>query len=253
MDNLLRITRLDHVTVDQALFDLYADAFQAFDALDGNTVTVVPNPFGHPCDFDSDGECSVSDIDMLLNTGSVDRGVPVDASGNGVFDLNGSGVIDEDDVSQWLSLAATENGFAQSFKLGDASLDGTVNSEDLNTVRLAWQTAGNTWSSGDFNGDGTVDPQDLNQVGLAWQSSISSVEPSAATVPEPATNRACLLAVLMFTLLTRRCRVPRALNSQIERRNVEHDLWRETNASHCPCLWDQTTYDWFGDHLHLLG
>ena len=38
----LGIETLDNVTVDPALFSLYADEFRAFDAIDGNTVAIVP-------------------------------------------------------------------------------------------------------------------------------------------------------------------------------------------------------------------
>ena len=203
VNNLLGLTTLDNVTVDQRLFDLYADAFQTFDAIEGNTVTVVPSPFGVACDFNGDGVCSVGDIDLLMNAGSVDQGIPVD-TGSGMFDLNSSRLIDEKDVTTWLSFAATENGFREPYKLGDANLDGTVDAQDLNVVGLNWQTDGNTWSTGDFNGDGIVGPLDLNKVGLAWLSSISPVAPAAVTAPEPSTNGICLIAVLMLALQKRR-------------------------------------------------
>jgi hypothetical protein len=41
---LLNIETLDYVRVDQALFDRYAAEFNAFDAIPGNSVTVVPEP-----------------------------------------------------------------------------------------------------------------------------------------------------------------------------------------------------------------
>jgi hypothetical protein len=44
LSNLLDIATLDNVTVSQTLFDSYADEFNAFDAIDGNMVTVVPDP-----------------------------------------------------------------------------------------------------------------------------------------------------------------------------------------------------------------
>ena len=44
LSNLLGIATLDKVTVNSSLFGLYADEFNAFDAMDGNTVTVVPEP-----------------------------------------------------------------------------------------------------------------------------------------------------------------------------------------------------------------
>jgi len=44
LSNLLTLETLDNVRVDQALFDPYAAEFNAFDAIPGNTVTVVPEP-----------------------------------------------------------------------------------------------------------------------------------------------------------------------------------------------------------------
>jgi insulin-like growth factor-binding protein complex acid labile subunit len=44
LSDLLNLERLDHVRVDQALFDQYAAEFNAFDANPGNSVTVVPEP-----------------------------------------------------------------------------------------------------------------------------------------------------------------------------------------------------------------
>jgi hypothetical protein len=43
---LLAIPTLNHVRVDGALYDRYVDEFDAFAALSGNTVTVVPEPAG---------------------------------------------------------------------------------------------------------------------------------------------------------------------------------------------------------------
>jgi hypothetical protein len=37
---------LDHVRVDHGLYDLYADEFTAFAAIDGNTLVVIPEPSG---------------------------------------------------------------------------------------------------------------------------------------------------------------------------------------------------------------
>ncbi len=48
LSNLLGISSLDNVTVDQALFDAYGDEFSAFAAIDGNTVTVVPRLAAKP-------------------------------------------------------------------------------------------------------------------------------------------------------------------------------------------------------------
>ena len=41
LSELLSIDSLDNVWVDQSLFDAYSNEFALFDAIDGNTVTVV--------------------------------------------------------------------------------------------------------------------------------------------------------------------------------------------------------------------
>jgi uncharacterized protein YjbI with pentapeptide repeats len=46
LSSLLAIPTLDHVRVDRALYERYVDEFDAFAALPGNTVTVVPEPTG---------------------------------------------------------------------------------------------------------------------------------------------------------------------------------------------------------------
>jgi hypothetical protein len=43
---LIGIASLDNVRVDRALYDRYVDEFDAFAALPGNTVTIVPEPTG---------------------------------------------------------------------------------------------------------------------------------------------------------------------------------------------------------------
>ena len=164
------------------------------------TSEMFADPFGSPCDFDGSGSCDVVDINMLTLAGAIDAGVAVDADGNEVFDMDGSGVIDRTDLARWLDSAARENGFNQPYRFGDANLDGVVDSVDLNTVGLSWLTDGNTWSMGDFNGDGVVDTRDLNQVGVAWQSSILETG-SAAAVPEP---QACVALLVLMLFIARR-------------------------------------------------
>ena len=44
MSDLLANSRLDNVRVDPTLYDLYAAEFDAFAALPGNTLTIVPEP-----------------------------------------------------------------------------------------------------------------------------------------------------------------------------------------------------------------
>ena len=50
-----------NVTVDEALYSLYAAEFDVFDDIEGNTVNVVPGL----CDVDRNGTCDANDIDAM--------------------------------------------------------------------------------------------------------------------------------------------------------------------------------------------
>ena len=131
------------------------------------------------CDFDGNASCDLEDIDAMTSAifqGSTDRR----------FDLNGDTSIDQLDIAPWLASAATENGFGETFLLGDADLDGRVNSADLNSLGISWQQDIAIWSAGDFTADGRVNSADLNAIGLNWQKSIPSA--AAQSVPEPSGN-----------------------------------------------------------------
>ena len=115
------------------------------------------------------------------------------------FDLNGDSVVDIDDLNEWLSTAATDNGFSKPYLAGDADLDGTISASDLNRVALNWRGAANKWSDGDFNADGMVDAGDLNSLALNWRESISSAATTSA-VPEPSTGALFFIAILYISL-----------------------------------------------------
>ena len=78
------------------------------------------------CDFDSDGFCDVTDIDALS-----EQVIHGDPDFDPKFDLSADGQLDLADRDEWLSLAATENGFGSPYFLGDADLNGLVSSSDL--------------------------------------------------------------------------------------------------------------------------
>lgn len=117
-----------------------------------------------PCDLNGSGTCTLEDIDLL---------VAEVIAGNKT----------SSDLDQWRAEAATENGLAEPYLVGDANLDGSVDAQDLNALGRNWQTATGLWSNGDFNADNRVDAQDLNGIGGNWQKTISAAEP--ASVPEP--------------------------------------------------------------------
>lgn len=129
-----------------------------------------------PCDFDISLVCDVVDIDMLVTE-------ILAGTAAGRFDLTDDGGVNFEDVEQWLSIAAEENGFAAPYLIGDTNLDGKVDVLDLNQVGLHWQQEVAAWSAGDFAANGTVDVIDLNELGLNWQQSIPLA--AAQSVPEP--------------------------------------------------------------------
>ena len=131
----------------------------------------IPIPFFFPlCDFDTDGDCDLMDIDALV--GAV-------AANDAQFDLNGDTLVDVNDVETWLDAASRDG---EVFVRGDAKLDGVVDPQDLNRLGKNWLTPGDYgWSGGDFDGNGIADSEDLNVIGLNWQHGASF----EAAVPEP--------------------------------------------------------------------
>ncbi len=124
-----------------------------------------------PCDLNADRRCNAADIDLMYGIGNLVSGVPATPT-NVRMDLTGDGVINRDDATQWLRLAANANKLATAYVPGDTNLDGVVNAIDLNSLALSWRNGGATWSGGDFTGEGTVDALDLNGLALNWRSII---------------------------------------------------------------------------------
>lgn len=139
----------------------------------------APNRESLLCDFDGDSDCDIVDLNLLLAEGPIADGVVV--GGNGEFDLDGNGVIDNGDRSEWLAVAASENGLSSPYRLGDANLDGVVDVSDFNLWNANRFTMTTNWDQGDFNGDGNTDVSDF---GL-WNSSKFSASDTPWTVPEP--------------------------------------------------------------------
>jgi hypothetical protein len=106
--------------------------------------------------------------------------------------------------------------------LGDANLDGTVNSEDFTPFSHNLGLSGMTWDDGDFNYDGTVNTEDFTpfahnfgQSGmLADQAGVLDVANGIglANVPEPA-MAGILLIVGLGTMGGRR---KRTISAQVQ-------------------------------------
>lgn len=148
------------------------------------------------CDFDGDGLCDGVDIDQLMN----------DAETGGLSaDLNGDGVVNETDRDEWLATAGLENGFVAPFLVGDADLNGRVESVDLNALAINWQDDTRfNWTDGNYTiaGDPGVFASDLNQLAINWQGEVAMATAGRA-VPEP-TALELVLATLMGLFAMRR-------------------------------------------------
>ena len=154
----------------------------------------VPGPAG---DFNLDGLLDTRDVDLLVS------GI-VDGENSTTLDLTSDGIVDDADLSVWLTDAAIANGFAEAYLLGDANLDGVVNAVDLNEVGIHWLQDAPRWSAGHFTANGTVNALDLNKIGIHWLASIpSAVLP--ASVPEPGAFTLLLLGIMATPLLKLAC------------------------------------------------
>lgn len=110
-------------------------------------------------DFDGDSDLDCNDLDLLSSEIAA-------GTNNLAFDLNGDSLVSLDDLDAWLSVAGNDNGFADSYLLGDANLDGSVDGQDFIIWNAAKFTVNSSWCSGDFNADGFVDGLDF----IIWNS-----------------------------------------------------------------------------------
>jgi hypothetical protein len=148
-----------------------------------------------PCDLNADDLCDVVDVDLLTSAGDLTAGTS--AAGRPRLDLDWDGDVDFDDLLAWLAGAASENGFGESYRLGDADLDGVVDGFDF----IRWNenrfSASGFWSRGDFDGDGFVDGGDF----ISWNENKFS---SIAGVPVPEPGSATLLLLLLGSVVVAR-------------------------------------------------
>jgi hypothetical protein len=148
---------------------------------------VLVGDTGLLCDFDADGLCRGSDIDLLMSEVAV-------AANAARFDLNSDGAVNDLDRDRWLAAAGVENGLAGPYLVGDANLDGAADAQDLNALALTWQSDNALWTKGNFAGAQT-NAADLNALALSWQQSVPAAANSIA-VPEPRWSVAWLLVML---------------------------------------------------------
>ena len=139
-------------------------------------------------DFNSDGQISSADVDILY--------LAVDGQAeDSKFDLNLDGNANHDDAIYWVKEIANT-------WVGDSDINGEFDSGDLVNVFSAGQyedaiPLNSHWSTGDWNGDREFDTADLV---AAFKDGGYEAGPLTATVPVPEPSCAPL-AVLSILLL----------------------------------------------------
>lgn len=82
--------------------------------------------------------------------------------------------------------------------LGDANLDGKVNTADFNVMAFYFGQSGQTSATGDFSGNGTVGSEDLNILIAQWGKTTGSPSPGlGSVVPEPV-GIACVMPAMFL-------------------------------------------------------
>ena len=146
-------------------------------------------------DFDDDGDLDGADIDALVD-------IVAAMSHDSLFDLTGDGLVDADDLGEWLVLGGAANlPSGAAYIMGDANLDGVVDISDFNTWNSHKFTSTGAWTRGDFSADGFTDISDFN----VWNSNkFSAADAGTQAVPQPAAG---LLIVLGVWAMLSRSRV----------------------------------------------
>jgi hypothetical protein len=108
-------------------------------------------------DLNFDGSIDGTDIDLLQ--ANITNG-PAEPS---LFDLTQDGIVDLADRDQWLweagrAILPTD----QAFPLGDANLDGVVDTSDFAIWNNNKFSLDSNWTSGDFDADGAIDTSDFS-------------------------------------------------------------------------------------------
>lgn len=125
-------------------------------------------------DFDDSGVYDCSDIDALV--ANIALG-PADVS---TYDLNGDGLVNNNDLTHWLAEAGSVNlPSGNPYLRGDANLDGFVDGADFIIWNQHKFTNSAAWCHGDFNADGVVDGGDfIIWNGFKFQSAALSGDPT---------------------------------------------------------------------------
>ena len=142
-------------------------------------------------DFDGDLGLTCSDVDSLVAE-------IVAGDNHPSFDLNGDGMVNHDDLSEWL-FGAGNHLVGGGFLPADGNLDGVVDNSDFNIWNGHKFTSGNGWCGGDFNADGVTDTSDFN----IWNAN-KYMSSNVSAVPEPDGQVLILIGTLLGNAIRRR-------------------------------------------------
>jgi hypothetical protein len=134
------------------------------------------------------------DDDLMLDCTDVDALVAEIAAGGMMpqFDLTEDGLINIEDLNEWLSVAGTFN-VGGPYLPGDANLDGFVDGSDFGIWNANKFTLDNGWCGADFNADGATDGSDFG----IWNANKFTSSVALSVVPEPA-GMVSLLLIAAF-------------------------------------------------------
>jgi hypothetical protein len=179
----------------------------------GNLLVISSLPALAACDFNGDTVCDVADINLMTERGDLVTGVSV-GEGN-QFHLNTDENIDNADVDQWLSEAATENGYGSPFQRGDTDevgpgIERDVDITDFNVLvihfDLTGANEGNNWSLGDFDGNGKIDITDFSINFLpSFSATGGGTYGPNQSVPEPSTMVLLAIGGVLLGYISNTC------------------------------------------------
>ncbi len=135
------------------------------------------------CDTVGLGECTLSSLDLIVATIII-------GTNNPIADLTGDGLVNLDDLDQWLADAgALHLDTGVPFDRADFNLDGSVDIKDYanwNAFKYIFGAGGSAGVGvGDANADGTVDASDFNIWNTSRFTEQGVSEVSTTLVPLP--------------------------------------------------------------------
>ena len=120
-----------------------------------DNLTFTRPAFVNACDLDGDGDCDDGDADDLV-------AAIVAGSTEPLFDLTGDGLVNQQDLDQWLVSAGEWNlGPGRAYLRADGNLDGVVDASDFILWNAHKFSSGGLWTGGDWNADGFTDGGDF--------------------------------------------------------------------------------------------